>query len=198
MALSRKFLSALGIEADKIDEIIEAHTDTVNALKEERDKFKASHEALPTVQKELDDLKQAAEKNGENPYKEQYDSLKKEYDEYKAGVEEKETKSRKEKAYRTLLKEAGVSEKRIDAVVRVSAIDDIELDKDENIKNKDDLKKKIETEWSDFIVKEGEKGAETHTPPEGNGGSGKPVSRAAEVAKKYYGNFYGTKGDEKK
>ena len=60
MALTRKFLSALGIEAEKIDEIIDAHTDTVNALKEERDKYKASHEALQGVQKELDDLKKAA------------------------------------------------------------------------------------------------------------------------------------------
>ena len=37
MSLTRKFLSALGIEDDKVDEIISAHTDTVNALKEQRD-----------------------------------------------------------------------------------------------------------------------------------------------------------------
>ena len=36
MALTRKFLSALGIEEAKIDEIISAHADTVNALKEQR------------------------------------------------------------------------------------------------------------------------------------------------------------------
>ena len=37
MALTRKFLSALGIEEAKIDEIISAHVDTVNVLKEQRD-----------------------------------------------------------------------------------------------------------------------------------------------------------------
>ena len=37
MALSRKFLAALDIPAEKIDEIIKAHSDTVEALKEERD-----------------------------------------------------------------------------------------------------------------------------------------------------------------
>ena len=31
MALTRKFLAALGIEADKIDEIINAHSETVDA-----------------------------------------------------------------------------------------------------------------------------------------------------------------------
>ena len=33
MGLSRKFLAAMGIEADKIDEIIAAHTETTEALK---------------------------------------------------------------------------------------------------------------------------------------------------------------------
>jgi hypothetical protein len=41
MALTRKFLAAMGIEAEKVDEIIAAHTETVNALKEERDTAKA-------------------------------------------------------------------------------------------------------------------------------------------------------------
>ncbi len=35
MALTRKFLAALGIEDDKVDEIIQAHTETVNGLKDE-------------------------------------------------------------------------------------------------------------------------------------------------------------------
>ena len=34
MALTRKFLKAMGIEDDKIDQIIDAHTETVTALKE--------------------------------------------------------------------------------------------------------------------------------------------------------------------
>ena len=71
MALSRKFLSALGIEADKIDEIISAHTETVDALKEERDKYKADADKLPGVQKELDDLKKTA--NDADGYKKKYD-----------------------------------------------------------------------------------------------------------------------------
>ena len=44
MALKRNFLSALGIEADKIDEIINAHAETVDALKEERDEYKKKAE----------------------------------------------------------------------------------------------------------------------------------------------------------
>jgi hypothetical protein len=53
MALTRKFLKAMGIEEEKIEQIIDAHTETVNALKEERDNFKADAEKLPNVQKQL-------------------------------------------------------------------------------------------------------------------------------------------------
>ena len=37
MSFTRRFLSALGIEAEKIDEIINAHIEVVDGLKEERD-----------------------------------------------------------------------------------------------------------------------------------------------------------------
>ena len=57
MALTRKYLKALGIEDEKIEQIIEAHTETVDGLKNERDGFKASADKLAEVQKELDGLK---------------------------------------------------------------------------------------------------------------------------------------------
>lgn len=193
MALTRKFLAALGIEADKVDEIIEAHTDTVNALKEERNKYKADAEKLPGVQQELDQLKEAAEKNPDGAYKQQYEDLKAEYDSYKADVEAKETKASKEAAYRKLLKDAKVSEKRIDAIIRVTNFDDVELDKDGAIKNSEEATKKIKEDWSDFIVTEEEKGADTPTPPKGKDGAdgGSGTSRAAQLAAAYRKSMYG-------
>jgi len=169
MALTRKFLSALGIEADKIDEIIDAHTDTVNALKEQRDSYKEDAEKLPAVQKELDGLKAAAEKNGENKYKVKYDALKEEFEEYKKEQTAKETKAKKESAYKELLKESGVSEKRIAAVLKVSDVDSVEFDDEGKVKDADKLKASIKEEWADFIVKENQQGANTATPPSGGG-----------------------------
>lgn len=40
MPLTRKMLKAMGIEEDKIEQIIEAHADTVDALRDERDGYK--------------------------------------------------------------------------------------------------------------------------------------------------------------
>lgn len=200
MALSRKFLTALGIEPDKIDEIIEAHSATVDGLKEEITRYKADAESLPTVktdlenaQKELEAIKEAAEKNGEGAYKKQYEDLKKEYDEYKAGQEAKEILAKKTSAYRNLLKEIGVSEKRLDTILKVSKFDDIELDDKENIKDSDKLKETLKTEWSDFITKKEQQGANTATPPIGsaaaNNGNG---GRAAQLAAQYHDSRYGT------
>ena len=190
----------MGIEDEKIDQIIEAHTETVDALKEQRDKYKADADKLPDVQKELDEMKDAAEKNGENPYKAQYDDLKKEFDDYKADVTAKETKARKTAAYRKLLQDSKVSEKRLDSILKLSPVDEIELDDKGDVKGADDIKKKIAEEWSDFIVTEETHGAEPKNPPAGAGGklpagSG-TKSRAAQIQQAYQSSLYGSKEEK--
>lgn len=166
MALTRKMLKAMGIEDEKVEQIIEAHTETVTALKDERDAFKADAEKLPTVQKELDELK-ATDK--EDTYKVKYDALKEEFDSFKKEQSEKELRVKKEQAYKVLLQEAGVSEKRVDAVLKVSDIDSLEFNEDGSVKDADNLKKGIETEWADFIVRKETQGTQTSTPPQGSG-----------------------------
>ena len=59
MAVTRKLLKALGIEDEKADQILEAHTETVNEIREERDRYKADAEQLPGVQQELAELKES-------------------------------------------------------------------------------------------------------------------------------------------
>lgn len=163
MALSRKFLSALGIEPEKVDEIIQAHTETVDGLKDEIAKYKADAEKLPSVQKKLDDL--AAKNDGKNPYEVKYNALKEEFEAYKSEQTAKEARTAKETAYKALLKAAGVAEKRIEAVVRVTDLDAVELDEDGSIKDADKVTESIKAEWSDFIQTTQKKGAEVPKPP---------------------------------
>lgn len=197
MALTRKMLKAMGIEDEKIDQIIEEHAETVNALKQQRDQYKVDAEKLPGVQKELDDLKEAAEKDGENPYKAKYEELQQQFDDYKADVTAKETKAKKTAAYRKLLKDAKVSEKRLDSILKLSPVDDVELDDNGEIKDAADVKKKIEEEWSDFIVTEETHGADSNNPPGGSGGrqgaGGGTKSRAAQIQQQYQSSLYGSK-----
>ena len=166
------------IEAEKIDQIIEMHTEVVDAIKSERDtakedakKYKADADKLADVEKELNTLKENSDKP--DSYKEKYDKIKKEYEDYKTAQVSKETKAAKSKAYREMLKEIGIADKRIERVMKATEpdIDAIELDESGAIKELDELKKKVKEEWSDFIVSEGKKGADTATPPSNTGGS---------------------------
>lgn len=169
MSLTRKWLSAMGIEDDKVDEIINAHIETVNALKEQRDSYKEEAEKLPAVQKELDEAKAVIEKNGNDAYKVKYEAMKEDFEKYKEEQKQKEVHAKKADAYKAILKEVGISEKRIDSVLKVSDIDSIEFDDEGNVKEADELKKSIGEEWADFIVKTETKGVDTATPPAGSG-----------------------------
>lgn len=167
MSLTRKMLKAMGIEDEKIDQIIEAHGETVDALKEQRDEYKQSAEKLAGVQKELDKAKEDLEAAGKDAYKVKYEALKEEFDAYKHDQTAKETRAAKETAYRELLKSAGIAEKRIDSVMKVSDIDGVEL-VDGKIKNADELTESVKTEWADFIPTTTTTGAMTSTPPANN------------------------------
>lgn len=200
MALTRKFLSALGIDAEKIDEIITAHTETVDGLKEQINNSKKDSESLKAVneelkttkadleeaRKELNDLKSA-------DWEKKYNDIKSEYDSYKTDTEAKATKSKKSDAYRKLLKNAGVSENRIDSVLKVSneIVDGIDFDADGNVKDADKLTEDAKKEWADFIPVIQERGANVSNPPANNGGNVKKPSRAAELVAQYRNDHYG-------
>ena len=203
MSLTRKFLQAMGIDADKIDEIISAHTETVNALKEERDGYKADAEKLPEVQKDLDKAKsritELEGEDGKDKWKVKYDALKEEYAEYKTGVDAEKSKQKKSDAYRKLLKDVGVSEKRIDSVLKVTDLSTIEFNEDGTLKDEDKLREGIKSEWEDFITTGQMQGAKTETPPAGTGaGATNTPSRAAQVAQKHYEMLYGKKAEDNK
>lgn len=176
----KEILSSAGVTAENmdaaVDRIMDGHLTSINALREERDGFKADAEKLPNVQKELDDMKKAASKDGKDPWKVKYDALKEEFTDYKKDIEAKETTAKKSDAFRALLKEVGIREKRIDAVLRVSDLDSIELDENGAIVDAGKLKKSIAEEWEDFIDTTEQKGVQTVNPPTGKG-KGKTMSK---------------------
>lgn len=190
MSLTRKMLKAMGIEEEKIDQIIEAHSETVDSLKADRDSYKEDAEKLKDVQKELDDLKA----KGDDGWKEKHDRLKEEFDQYKNDVQEKETKAAKEAAYRAVLKDANLSEKGIEKAVKYAEWDKIELDENGKLKGANDHIKAVREEWAEYVTTTTTTGAKTSMPPTNNGGkTGKtkeeimairdPAVRQAEIAK---------------
>ena len=170
MALTRKMLKAMGIEDEKIDQIIDAHTETVDGLKADIEKYRTDAEKLPGVQKELEAAQADLEAGKKDSWKVKYDAIKEEFEGYKSEQTKKETRAAKESAYRNLLKATGINEKRIESVLKVSDVDSLELDDKGAIKDAAKLTDSIKTEWADFISTTMTKGAESHTPPQINNG----------------------------
>ena len=167
-SLTRKFLESLGVEEKAQDQILERHSEVLTEIKDERDKYKEDAEKLPDVQKQLDGYKEA-EKNGEkDPYKVKYEAIKEEFEEFKKNVDAEKVTAKKSEAYKKLLKDAGVSDKRIAAVLKVSDLDKVEFDKEGNVKDADKLTEAIKTEWADFIQTSTVSGASVPNPPANN------------------------------
>ena len=164
MALTRKSLKAMGLTDEQVDSIVEMHTETIDALKKERDDLREKAGQYDTVKKELDGLK-----NGKD-WKAEHDAVKKEFDDYKKTVTEKETAAAKNKAVRAYFESKGIKGANLEIAMRGAKdeISAVELD-GEKIKDAKALDDLIGGDFKALVVKEGTKGADPVNPPAGGG-----------------------------
>lgn len=165
MALTRKMLKAMGIEEEKIDQIIEAHAETVDGLKADITKYKGDAEKLPNVQKELDDLKAA----GDGGYKEKYESEKAAFEKYKGEQIAKETNAAKEKAVRAYFASKNITGKNLEIAMRGSRaeIEALTLE-GENIKDAAALDALVAGDFAGLVSTTTTTGANPANPPANN------------------------------
>lgn len=184
MALTRRALKAMGIDEEKVDEIIAMHTETVEGLKADIAKYKEDAEKLPTVQKELDALKAA----GDGGLQERFDALQREYDEFKGQVTAKEAKTAKESAARAYYESKGITGKSLDIAIRGSGaeIDALELE-DGKIKDAKALDELISGTFAGLVSTTETRGANTSNPPANN--SGVSMTKADIYKKDDYGRY---------
>ena len=174
MPLTRQLLKKLGIDSENAEKIVLAHTESVDALKDDND---AKEAEIAKLNKEIKDLKSGAEDVDKlkkelakyEDLKEKYSDLKNTYSEYKEKVETEASDREKKSLARKMLLEAGISEKRVDSVLRVYDYKKLEIE-DGAVKDKADAIKGVKEDWSDFIVSKTDKGADTPNPPSNNGG----------------------------
>ena len=164
MSFTRSFLKSAGLTDDQITAVMDAHADVVEALKQQRDGYKADAEKLPQVQKQLDDL-------GGVDYKAKYETLVKTHDDYKAKVKADAERAEVQAAYRKLLADEKISEKRLDAVIRLTDFTGMKLNSDGTLADADKLREGIRNDWSDYIVTEKTLHENVATPPVNQGGS---------------------------
>ena len=189
MAITRSMLRGMGLTEEQVGAIIEEHTNTIDGLKKDRDKYKADAEKLPEVQKELDDLKKdTSASDWEKKYNDEHSAFEK----YKTDVADKEKSEKIKSAYKKLLNECKVGDKHIDSILRVTDFSNMKLTDDGALDGVEALKEKIGSDWSGFITTtETKSSGNPDVPPGGGDPDAKKTGRAAELAAKYHDNLYG-------
>lgn len=158
-ATIRNLAKESGVELPKEleDALVSEHLTARNAYAEEQ------------VKAELE--KKPAEKAVNVKDSEEYKTLKKSFDDYKAEIANKQAKEAKEKAARAFYESKGITGKNLEIAMRGSRaeIDGIELDGDK-IKDASTLDALVKGDFSGLVATTTTKGATTANPPANNGG----------------------------
>ena len=166
--LTRKLCKAAGLTDDQTDVVIEAHSETVNGLKAEINKYKDEAEKLPDVQEQLNKAKSELETLKKDDYKGKYESEKAAHDKLKADIQTKETTAKKASSFKAMLKDKGYSDNAISKITKFGGfVDGVELDEEGKITNSDKLMTSIEAEWSEYKPQAGTQRHTPVTPPVG-------------------------------
>lgn len=175
----------MGLTDEQVESIVEMHTETVDGLK---DKLKTAEEKatqLDGVQKELDELKA----KGGDDYKAKYEKEHSDFEKYRADQTAKETKAAKESAVRAYFEGKNITGGNLNIAMRGAKdeINGLELDADGKIKDTSALDALVGGEYAALVVTTQTRGANTATPPAGNGGS--KLTRADIYKKDDHGRY---------
>ena len=126
MSVTRSFLKSLGLNDDQVSAVIDAHSDTVSGLQSKytdlESKYNAAKETadrLPSVQKELDDLRK-------EDYKGKYDNL-------FASVEKGKARAAKETAVKAYYEGKNIRGQNLTIAMRGTDLDALQLDDSGNL-----------------------------------------------------------------
>ena len=139
--------------------------------REERDKLKEDAERANDLQKQLDDLS-----SGED-FQKKYEEEHRAFEDFRKKTASEAEAAKIRTAYRKLLAAEGISEKRLDSILKVTDMSKMKLDKDGNLEDLDSLKKSIGEEWGEFKTTIAEKGAVVEKPLQ----TGKPTKTKEEI-----------------
>lgn len=132
------------------NQIIALHLGVVDPLKDQIVAYRNDAEKLPTVQKELDDLRAA----GDGGYKKRYEEEHAAFEAYKGDIIAKEARAAKEKAVRAYYEGKGIKGNNLEIAMKGSnaEIDGVELD-GEAIKDSAALDALVDGTFSGLVTK---------------------------------------------
>lgn len=150
--------------------LVALHLGVVDPLKDDLTKYKADAEKLPSVQKQLDDLKAA----GDGGYKEKYEKEHLAFEAFKTDITEKESKAAKEKAVRAYFESKNITGANLDLAMRGCGEEMAALELDgEKIKDTKSLDALVDGTYKGLVSKQT---VRVDTGARFNGG-GKPMTK---------------------
>ena len=192
----KEILSAANVPSENLEQAVEkimdGHITSIEALREQRDSYKADADKLAEVQKELDGLKAKGDAEWEKRYADEHTA----FEDYKKQVESDREKEKKKSLYRTMLESCGVERSRIPTILKVTDFDAMTI-KDDALDGAESLETAIKNDYAGFILNSEVHGQNVQTPPGGDGGdNGQGENRIREMARKRHEERYGKpKGD---
>lgn len=186
MSFKRSDLVALGIEPEKIQTLIEWHTDTVKALqvqigdaqaeaekaKEEAGKIADVQAELDKVKKDLETANKSLEKSAKDDYKGKFEAVTAELEMLKSENAAKATATIKQTALREELKKADYSDNAINLIIRNGFANDVEMGEDGKATNLETVIAAIQSDadFSGFTPQVKDTSLKLETPPANAGG----------------------------
>lgn len=164
MALTRKLLKSLGLDDEKIDMIIEAHGETVDALKKERDGAVAEAGKVEELTRQLNEANEKLEKSGDAA------KVQADFDAFKEAIAKEKATATKRTAANSLLKEAGFASEAVRGLIlKTIDLEKWEADDKGGIKDADAFKNSVNAEYADLTSKTQTDGTKPTDPPTGGG-----------------------------
>ena len=163
MALTRKLLKSFGLDAAVIDSIIEAHTESTDALKKQRDDAIAEAAKVDELTKELNEAKDQLSKAGDAA------KFQRDFDDYKAGIEAEKKGAKTRDALRSLLKDTvGIKrDSALDLIMAAEKLDSYELDENGGLKDAENIANTMKQKHAEWIGEVSTTGVPPMNPPSG-------------------------------
>ena len=179
------------IPAEAVAKLAQAVNSSVGREFVEKARYTEKLEEIETLKTEKQTAEDSATTAGK--WKDKYDALHGEFEDFKKAQTAKETKAAKESAVRAYYQSKGITGKSLDIAMRGSGaeIEALELENGK-IKDAAAIDALIAGDFSGLVAQTRTEGAHTATPPAGDGG--KPqrgTGRAAQIAAEMHNSLYG-------
>ena len=162
MALTRKMLKAMGLEESVIDSIIDAHSETVEALKKQRDDAQAEAGKVEDLTRQLNEANTKLSPAGDAA------KVQADFDAFRQQVENEKREAAETADVLAICKDAGITrDSFLRAVGREFDRSKIQRGEDGTISNREALVDYVKKDFADFGSTTVEQGTPPINPPAG-------------------------------